>query len=578
VRLIEALEKLKEPSAADVGVFQTALACGFTPLHFATFLRAHLAARLAGKRVQLDTGLFGDLSGNVERLNKRPLEAAVVVVEWEDLDSRLGVRALGGWQANNLPDIVNSATHALAILKSRILNLSGAVPVYVSAPTLPLPPLFATSPEQSDIQELRLRGLIASFCSAISEMAGVRVVGSQQLDQLSPPKDRFDFKSAVHTGFPYTLSHASCLAEMLARLIAPDSSKKGLITDLDDTLWAGILGEVGPAGVSWSLSDGTHLHGIYQQLLASLASAGVLLAIASKNEMRLVDQVFEREDLRLSKDNIYPFEVHWSRKSESVRRILKLWNVAPDAVVFLDDSPMEVAEVKDAFTEMECIVFPKNDPVAFWSMLQHLRQTFAKAAISEEDLIRVRSIREAPDLGNIEVNSTSFDKFLKDASASIQVEFHKYGRHNRAFELLNKSNQFNLNGKRLTEAGWSAYFQSPSAFLMTVTYQDKYGPLGLIGVVLGRAGKTTVDVDYWAMSCRAFSRRIEHQTLRQVFAKFEAEEIRFDYEPTARNVPLREFLVELLGGPPQPGSSLLSSDFSRRSFGLFQCVEETINE
>lgn len=577
MKLIDALEKLKQPLPESAPFFRGALACGFTPLHFDTFLRAHLTSRLSGKRVQLDTSLFGDLRGNLERLQKGPAEALIVAIEWPDLDPRLGVRTLGGWGVTDLPDIVSSVAEALSLLELSTLQAAGFGPVCVSTPTLPLPPLFTASPRQASIHELQLRELIASFSSAIAAQPGVRLVNSQQLDEISPLRERFDLKSDLQTGFPYKLSHASCLAEEFAGLVLPSLPKKALITDLDDTLWAGILGEVGPEGVSWSLDQGTNLHGIYQQFLQSLASAGILLAVASKNELENVHRAFERDDLRISKDSIYPFEVHWSRKSESVRRILGVWNVAADAVVFLDDSPMEVAEVKDVFPEMECIVFPKSDHEVFWALLKQLRSTFGKAAINDEDLIRMRSIREATALHTVELGSASLDDFLQNAGASVSVEFSRNGKDQRAFELLNKTNQFNLNGKRLTEADWRSYFLNPDAFVMSITYEDKYGPLGKVAVVLGKTNGKALQVDYWVMSCRAFSRRIEHQTLKQLFDKFAAEEIRFDYHPTPRNAPLQEFLVDVMGGSPNLAPHLSRASFSRKSFGLFQRVEETVN-
>ena len=71
-----------------------------------------------------------------------------------------------------------------------------------------------------------------------------------------------------------------------SRIDSDSPPKKGLITDLDDTLWAGILGEIGVEGISWDMANRAHVHGLYQQFLSSLASAGVLLAVASKNRPR----------------------------------------------------------------------------------------------------------------------------------------------------------------------------------------------------------------------------------------------------------------------------------------------------
>jgi FkbH-like protein len=179
---------------------------------------------------------------------------------------------------------------------------------------------------------------------------------------------------------------------------------------LDDTLWAGILGEVGVEALAWSLDQHAHLHGLYQQFLASLASAGVLVGVASKNDPALVEKAFARKDLLLSREDIFPFEVHWNRKSGSVQRILETWNIGSDAVVFIDDSPMEVAEVKAAFPDMECVVFPKNDYPAFWKMVGGLRDLFGKRAVSAEDELRLRSIRDAGVLREPWTNSFAWPR------------------------------------------------------------------------------------------------------------------------------------------------------------------------
>ena len=285
-------------------------------------------------------------------------------------------------------------------------------------------------------------------------------------------------KSEVVSGFPYSLSHASVLAGHLAALVANPTPRKGLITDLDDTLWGGILGEVGVDGVSWSLDQHTQMHALYQQFLASLASAGTLIAVASKNDPALVEKAFARKDLLISKDSIFPFEVHWNPKSDSVRRILQDWNISPDAVIFIDDSPMEVAEVKAAFPQMECLVFPKENFRAIWDLLRRLRNDFGKASLSEEDTLRLQSLRNSKVVRQSLASAPNSDEFLKSLSAHILFTSLKHRDDPRALELVNKTNQFNLNGKRLTEGEWSKYLADPSSVALLISYSDKFGPFG----------------------------------------------------------------------------------------------------
>ena len=359
-----------------------------------------------------------------------------------------------------------------------------------------------------------------------------------------------DVNSELLSGFPYRLAHASAVAELLASLIQPRPPMKGLITDLDDTLWRGILGDVGPRGVTWDLDHHSHIHAIYQGLLRSLAESGVLLAVASKNEPDLVEEVFRREDLLATKTHFFPLEVHWGPKSQSVERILQVWNIGPDSVVFVDDSPMELAEVKAAHPEIECLQFPREAQPAY-DLIERLRELFSKAAMSSDDSIRLESLRKAEvfreDLAS---RRGELDDFLAQVEAQLTLSFAKTPRDPRVFELVNKTNQFSLNGKRYTEGEWAACLEDPQTILLKAAYQDKYGPLGIIAVLAGRFRDLSLNVEAWVMSCRAFSRRIEYRCLEVLFERFGTMEIVFDFRATPRNKPLQNFLANFIPEPP----------------------------
>ena len=578
MKLIDALAVIRRPLPDNAPFLRVSLTCGFTPLHFETFLAAALRERSPFERTEVTTGLFGDLAGNIENIQPAACDVLVAVIEWQDLDLRLGVRNLGGWRVADLPDIVKSARRMLARLEKAILTAAASIPTYISLPTLPLPPLFTTPNRQASVHELELRQAVSCFAASLAAHSRIRILSASNLDEISPPSNRFDLQSELVAGFPYQLSHASTLAELFAALIRNPTAKKGLITDLDDTLWSGILGENGVDGISWHLDQKAHIHGLYQQFLASLASAGILTAVASKNEPALVQQAFDREDLLIDKQSLYPIEAHWGPKSESVRRILKTWNIAADSVVFIDDSPMELAEVKAAFPDMECLVFPKADYQAFWQLLRRLRDAFGKTSVSEEDSIRLESIRASAALHNSSNGEgTSLDSFLQDAQASVTISFGKEKDDHRAFELINKTNQFNLNGKRVTESSWMSYLNDPATFLLTVSYDDKYGALGKIAVLLGRMQGKAAAIDFWVMSCRAFSRRIEHQCLNWLFENFDLQEITFVYQPTDRNKPLQDFLASITTAPLSGDVHVSRADFSEKCPPLFHQAKAAVN-
>lgn len=573
MKLVEALRTVKASQSREAPAFPVALCCGFTPLHFETFLAAHLAIVQPDKATRVKTGLFGDLAGNLDRLTPAEYSAIVVAIEWSDLDARLGLRSAGGWLPDNLTDIVNTARLQLERLGSAIERMKPAR-VIVSLPTLPLPPVAYSSPSRLSPFDAELRSLVAEFASRVAG-SGAVVINQQMLDRLSPAAARFDVKNELAAGFPYTLEHADALAQLAASASSNRARKKGLITDLDDTLWHGILGEIGVSGVCWTLDQHAQIHGVYQQFLASLAAAGTLIAVASKNDPALVQEAFERRDLLLPKERIFPFEVHWNAKSESVRRILQAWNISADAVVFVDDSPMELAEVQATFPGLECHLFPKDDAGRLWELLLKLREDFGTSELTSEDALRLASLRSGAEFATGAANNGSAEHFLSSAQAALSFSTNK-SADPRAFELLNKTNQFNLNGARLTQAGWNALLADPSRFLMKVAYRDRFGPLGTIAVLAGTANNGAVSIDHWVMSCRAFSRRIEHQCLKWVFDRFQPDSISLQFAPTPRNGPTQEFLSSLLGSiPPDSPLQVSREAFTANCPALYHAVEET---
>ena len=236
---------------------------------------------------------------------------------------------------------------------------------------------------------------------------------------------------------------------------------------------------------------------------------------------------------------------------------------------------MEVAEVQAAFPAMECLVFKKDDYQSVWDLLIRLRTAFGKNTVSKEDAIRLESLRNAaPLLDAAAEGGNASDEFLKRADSFISFDFSKRSKDGRSFELVNKTNQFNLNGKRFSESEWNKFLADPASFLLTASYQDKYGPLGKIAVILGKVEGRELNISSWVMSCRAFSRRIEHHSLKHLFFKFNADEIAFDFQTTPRNGPTQDFFAELTGSALQPGVKISRTAFLEKSPPLFHRVEE----
>jgi FkbH-like protein len=493
----------------------------------------------------VQTGLYGNLLGNIGSIADAKPEGAAVVLEWADLDPRLSIRRLAGWSPSQLPSIVDDARTQAERFRAALAAVP--IPLAISLPNLPLPPVGHTASYKAGLFDSQLREIASSLGLHLAETRGISVVNPQRL-ALGARGENFDVRSELTANFPFTLPYADQLADLLAAIIRNPIPKRGLITDLDDTMWKGIVGEVSLEGIGWDLDHHAQIHGLYQQELASLAELGVLIGVASKNDPQVVEEVFAKAGLILPKSRIFPMEVNWGPKSASVSRILETWNISADSVVFVDDSPLDLAEVKAAHPGIECLRFPKQEDRAY-QLLGSLRDLFGKDTISAEDSIRLDSIRTRHTVA-AQLECASPESFLQQAGGKLTLYISK-NPDPRAFELVNKTNQFNLNGNRYTESAWNTYLSNPHVFQLVASYEDKYGPLGKIAVLAGRYVGEKLFLDVWVMSCRAFSRRIEDGCLLYLLNHFPAKEVHFDFVPTQRNCPLRDFLQVIGGTTPE---------------------------
>ena len=173
MKLIEALNILRQTPSGEAASLNVALVCGCTPLHLKTFLAAHLQLLFPGRQVVVQTGLYGETLGSLERLSKIQLEGIAVILEWSDLDPRLGIRRLGGWGPKDLTDIVSTAQARLAQFEKAVSVAAENVRLVICPPTLPLPPVSYLPSWQSGAFDWQLRQCLARFATLADQSAKV---------------------------------------------------------------------------------------------------------------------------------------------------------------------------------------------------------------------------------------------------------------------------------------------------------------------------------------------------------------------------------------------------------------------
>ncbi len=179
MRLLEALEILKSAPASSVSPLESYLACGFQPLHLATFLGAHLQQRFPKRAASLRTGLYGSLEQSLKSAAETDAETVFVVWEWPDLDPRLSLRSACGWRSSDLIEILKSAESAAARISRGIENLAQRTAVVLACPTTPIVPASHFPVSQTSPFVAKLRAILWSAVAEAAALPSVRVIETQ---------------------------------------------------------------------------------------------------------------------------------------------------------------------------------------------------------------------------------------------------------------------------------------------------------------------------------------------------------------------------------------------------------------
>ncbi|MBA3453902.1 MAG: HAD-IIIC family phosphatase, partial [Deltaproteobacteria bacterium] len=138
-------------------------------------------------------------------------------------------------------------------------------------------------------------------------------------------------------------------------------SKKAIVVDLDNTLWGGVVGEDGVASLELGGTPRGEAFVAFQRHLTQLRARGVLIAIASKNnEADAMRALQEHPEMVLRPTDFAAMQIHWDSKSKSVVAIAQELDIGLDSLVFVDDNPLERAEVRAACPEVEVVAMPED--------------------------------------------------------------------------------------------------------------------------------------------------------------------------------------------------------------------------
>ncbi len=337
-------------------------------------------------------------------------------------------------------------------------------------------------------------------------------------------------------------------------------ARKLIIVDLDDTLWGGIVGDVG-----WeNLVLGGHHHigeayVDFQQALKSLQSRGILLAIASKNEEQVaLEAISKHPEMVLRPDDFVGWRINWQDKAANILDLLDELNLGPQAAVFIDDSPAERARVKESLPEVLVPDWPP-DPLLYPATLLSL-SCFELPSLSQEDLARTAMYLSESKRQALKKSVSSPEDWLSGLGIRVQVEELQSANLQRAAQLLNKTNQMNLSTRRMSEAELGAWAEHRDRRLWTIRVSDKFGDAGLTGIVSLEIQDQTARIADFILSCRVMGRKIEEALLAiaiQSARESGVKDVTARYRPTPKNKPCLDFFKSLAPRFRQQGDNFV---------------------
>lgn len=336
--------------------------------------------------------------------------------------------------------------------------------------------------------------------------------------------------------------------ELLRFLIAATGrTKKCLVVDLDNTLWGGVAGEDGPAGIQVGQGSFTaEAFESFQYAVRSLRGRGIVLTICSKNNPEDVTAVFAaREQMPLKLDDFAAREISWDDKATGLLNLAAALNIGADSLVFVDDNPAERAIVRAALPGVTVLELPP-DPADYASFLR-AQPVFDKLRIGADDLARLADYGSQVSRDRLRLEAGNLEDYLQGLGTEVHVRGAQPGDVARIHELFNKTNQFNLTTRRYSLADVERYLADPACRLGVATAGDKFGAMGTIGVYLVESSGVVARLDSFLMSCRALGRGIETAVMncikREVVEHFGSRRILAEFVPTRKNAPAKGFLA-----------------------------------
>jgi FkbH-like protein len=349
-------------------------------------------------------------------------------------------------------------------------------------------------------------------------------------------------------------------------------SRKCLVLDLDNTLWGGIIGDDGLAGIQLGHEGIGLAYREFQLRLRRLRALGVLLAIASKNDASTVWTALDtHRDMVLRQSDFASWRINWSDKAENVREVAEELNIGLDALVFIDDNPVERERVRKALPQVAVPEWPAEVTGLPEFAEQLVWDYFNRVTLTDEDLAKTEQYQAQARRRELETKSQNLEDFLCSLEMQSHLLLPEAAIQPRLAQLTQKTNQFNTTTRRYTEAELARLVNDVDWLIVAADLTDCFGDNGIVTLaLLQRASAQEWRIDNFLMSCRVFGRTLEQAMLwgmAQMVLERGGTALVTEYVPTDKNNVVCHLWSELgftLEHLDEDGHSVWSLDLSSK--------------
>ncbi len=383
---------------------------------------------------------------------------------------------------------------------------------------------------------------------AVADLPAVHIITPARMQALYPVDEIYDPHSDELGHLPYTPAFFVAMATAIARTIHAIATPpfKAIALDCDDTLWAGICGEDGPQGV---VVDAPRR--ALQEFVAGRRSAGMLLALCSKNNEEDVVETFRgHPDMPLRLEDFVARRLNWEPKGANLAALAEELELGLDTFILVDDNPKECTEAQAGAPDVLALPLPaRADDIP--EFLKHV-WAFDRVRVTAEDRRRPELYAQRAERLRAERAAASLEEFLASLALDIRIAPMQPGQVARVAQLTQRTNQMNATSVRRSEAEVQSL---QDAECLIVDVRDRFGSYGLTGAIIFRVRGSAVAVDTFLLSCRALGRGVEHRMLArlgEIARERGLARVEIPFVASQRNRPAALFL-ESLGAPDADG-------------------------